>query len=147
MVWDAIVLIMTSLQCGKVHCPISVIWQSLCIEIPIINSWRSWDRLTHYIYEGVVSIKVIFGCLLSLFVEKFVRIITKLHSITGGLKLSDLKAQYIGRTSLTPRLPIPWFLASPMHQQPRHWLFRITESLSSTRKDFDHMRLFTVTKW
>ena len=56
-----------------------------------------------------------------------------------NLTLLMLKLEYFGQTRAKLWLLIPWFLASPEHQQPWYWLCRITRSVSSIRKNLNHM--------
>ena len=53
---------------------------------------------------------------------------------------SKLKPEYSGQTGLIPWLLMPWLLASPGHQQPWCWLYKISGSLSYPRKDFNYSR-------
>ena len=50
-----------------------------------------------------------------------------------------LKLEYFGQTRAKLWLLIPWFLASPEHQQPWYWLCRIARSVSPIRKNLNHM--------
>ena len=50
-----------------------------------------------------------------------------------------LTLEYCGRTMSIPWLLMPWLLMSPGHQQTWHWLCRVNGSLSSTRRDFNHL--------
>ena len=46
---------------------------------------------------------------------------------------------YLGLTTSTSWLLMPWLLTSPGHQQPWYWLYRICRSLSYLRKNFKYL--------
>ena len=49
------------------------------------------------------------------------------------LQWLKLKLEYFSQTSSIPWRPMPWFLASPVHQQPWYCLYSINGCLSSIR--------------
>ena len=53
--------------------------------------------------------------------------------------LQVLKPEYCGIARSTPRLLMPWLLASLGHWPPWYWPCRINRSLSSTRRDFNNL--------
>ena len=54
---------------------------------------------------------------------------------------------YLGLTRSISWLLMPWLLASPGHQQPWYWLYRMGRSLSYLRKDFNHLCHINVEEW
>ena len=62
------------------------------------------------------------------------------------LPLLLLKPTYPRIASSKPWLPMPWFLASPGHQQQWQWPFRIEGSLYPKRKNFIYLCYLTAYK-
>ena len=66
--------------------------------------------------------------------------VSLLTHIYASLSLNELtflvlRPRYSGRTRSILWLLMPWLLASPGHQQPRYWRWRIKGSLNSPRKN------------
>ena len=66
------------------------------------------------------------------------------HMHWGYLTLPVLKLEYFWWTMSIPCLLMPWFLASPGHQQPWYWICVINESLPSTRKYFSELHHINI---
>ena len=63
------------------------------------------------------------------------------------LTLNVREPSYLGLTRSISWLLMPWFLASPGHQHPWYWLYRIGRSLSYSRKDFNYPGHVNVEEW
>ena len=106
---------------GVVSHPVyEVVWGTLCLVVPILCICRK-DSLT-----PPWSDQISFIC---------------------GLTLNVQEPSYLGFISSIPWLLMPWLLASPGHQQPWYWLYRIVRSLSYLRKDFNFLYHVIVEEW
>ena len=72
------------------------------------------------------------------------------HMVSLGhneLTLNVRGPSYLGLTRSISWLLKPWLLASPGHEQPWYWPYRMGKSLSYLRKDFNHLCHINVEEW
>ena len=63
------------------------------------------------------------------------------------LTLNVLEPSYFGLTWSILWLLMPWLLASPGHQQPLYWSYRISRPFSYLRNDFNYQCHINVEEW
>ena len=63
------------------------------------------------------------------------------------LTLNVREPSLLGFTGSISWLLMPWLLASPGHQQPWYWLYRIDRSLSYSRRNVNYLCLISVEEW